>query len=305
MTAHAGELLALSAAMIFAWTSVLFTTAGRRLGPVTLNLGRLLGATILLAATHRLRFGSFWPVGVPLVSLLWIGGSGILGLAIGDSALFQSFVMIGPRRAMMLMVTAPVFTTVVAWGALAEHLGVFALIGISVVIVGVLLAVAGRDPGGGAFASPARDVRRTGLLLALLAAACQGFGSAFVKIGMAGGAVDVDPLSATLVRLAFACAAAWLVVLPRRGIRRVVAPLRDRVGAAALAGATVLGPFVSVWVSIEAIRRAPAGVAQVLLSAVPVFVLLPAWLVYRDRPAPVSLVGVCVAIAGGALLFLR
>ena len=73
----------------------------------------------------------------------------IVGLALGDSALFKAFALIGPRRGMMAMVTAPVFTVVVAWLALDERLGPLALAGIVVVIAGVLLAVAGRDPGGG------------------------------------------------------------------------------------------------------------------------------------------------------------
>ena len=68
---------------------------------------------------------------------------------------------------------------------------------------------------------------------------------------------------------------------------------------------TFLGPYLSVYVSIVAIRHAEAGVAQVLLGAVPIFVMGPAWLVYRDRPSPLALLGVVVAVAGGALLFLR
>jgi drug/metabolite transporter (DMT)-like permease len=38
---------------------------------------------------------------------------------------------------------------------------------------------------------------------------------------------------------------------------------------------------------------------------VPIFVVVPAWIVYRDRPSPLSLLGILVAVGGGALLFLR
>ena len=67
----------------------------------------------------------------------------------------------------------------------------------------------------------------------------------------------------------------------------------------------MLGPYLSVYISLVAIHHAEAGVAQVLLGAVPIFVILPAWLVYRDQASPRSPLGVAVAIAGGALLFLR
>ena len=299
---HFGELMALCAAMIFAWTSIFFTSAGQRLGVATLNLMRLLGAVILLGATHWLVSGRLWPEAPP-ASILWIGASGIVGLAIGDSALFRAFTLIGPRRGMLAMATAPVFTVLVAWLMLDEALGPQALVGIAVVMAGVMLAVAGRDPGGGQFADPDRALLRRGYLLAMVAAAGQGLGTAFVKIGMAGGAVD--PLAATFVRMAFAFAAYWLVALPQHGLRALLRPLRDRRGSMNLAVATVLGPYVSVTISILAIRHAEAGVAQALLGSVPIFVLLPAWLVYRDRPAPLTLLGVAAAVGGGALLFLR
>ncbi|MBD3222429.1 EamA family transporter [bacterium] len=301
---HFGETMGLLAAFIFAWTSIFFTTAGRRVGVTTLNLLRLLGAVILLGSTQWLLFGDLWPE-APLASILWIGASGIVGLAIGDSALFRAFTIIGPRRGMLAMATAPVFTVLVAWALIDEALGLQAMVGIAVVMGGVMMAILGKDPGGGDFADPDRAMLRKGYLLAMVAAAGQGLGSAFVKIGMAGGAVEVAPLAATFVRMVFAWAAYWLFVLPRHDLRALLRPLRDRRGAGALALATFLGPYVSVYISILAIRYAEAGVAQVLLGTVPIFVLLPSWLVYRDRPTVMAGVGVVVAVFGGALLFLR
>ncbi len=301
---HFGELMGLLAALIFAWTSVFFTTAGRRLGVTTLNLLRLLGAVLLLGGTRLLLGQPLWP-DAPLASVLWIGASGVVGLAVGDSALFRAFTLIGPRRSMLAMATAPVFTVVMAWSMLGESLGLQALGGIAVVMAGVMLAVAGKDPGGGSFAHPPRAVLWRGYGLAMIGAVGQGVGSVLVKLGMAGGDAPVDPLAATFVRMVFAWAAYWLVTLPRHDLRALLRPLRDLRGAAALGAATFFGPYVSVFISIVAIRHADTGVAQVLLSTVPIFVLLPSWLVYRDRPSAAALVGVVVAVAGGALLFLR
>ncbi len=299
-----GEWMGVLAAMIFAWTSVFFTAAADRLGVTTLNFLRLLGGMLLLGVTNLLVFGQVWPE-APLASILWIGASGIVGLAVGDSALFRAFTLIGPRRGMLAMATAPVFTVVAAWFLVDESLGVQALAGIAVVMGGVMLAVLGKDPGGGRFADPDRALLVRGYTLGMIAAAGQGLGSAFVKMGMAGGAVEVDPLSATFVRMVFAWGAYWLLALPQHGVRKLLRPLRDRRGTLALVTATFLGPYLSVYISILALRYAEAGVAQVLLSAVPVFVLLPASFVYRDRPAPLAVIGAAVAVAGGAILFLR
>lgn len=304
---HYGELMALLAAFIFSWTSVFFTTAGQRLGVTTVNLLRLPGATLCLALTHYVVKGQIWPQGLTWADTAWIGLSGVVGLAMGDSALFKAFTLVGPRRSMTMMALAPVFTVVLAWGMLGEHLGLWALLGIVVVILGVVIATMGKGNGSGEFGILDPQVLRLGLLLALLASAGQGLGSAFAKMGMNGGAdsTGVDALGGTLVRLAFATGGFWLVVLPRQNFSKLRNNLKDRKGVRALIVAILMGPFISVWISLIAIKYTEAGIAQVLLGTVPIFVVLPAWLIYKDRPTPLSLLGIVVAVGGGALLFLR
>ncbi len=299
-----GEVMALTAAIIFSWTSVLFTTAGQRLGTTLVNLLRLPGAAICLALTHLVITGHIWPQNMAHTDQLWIGLSGVVGLAIGDSALFQAFVKVGPRRSMTMMALAPVFTVIIAWSTLGEHLGPWALTGIATVIAGVMIASLGRSNGSGEFGSIDRKVLRTGLLLALMASAGQGLGSVFAKIGMSGES-GVDPLGATLVRLCWATIAYWIFVLPKQNIPVLLNKLKDRRGSSALVGAILAGPFISVWISVVAIKNTEAGIAQVLLGMVPIFVLVPAWIIYRDRPTAVSLIGILVAVGGGALIFLR
>ncbi len=301
---HYGETMAIIAAIIFSWTSVLFTLAGQRLGVTLVNLLRLPGAALCLALTHLALTGHLWPQNLALMDQFWLGMSGIVGLAIGDSALFRAFIIIGPRRSMTMMALAPVFTVIIAWSTLGEHLGPWALVGIVVVIIGVMIASMGRGNGSGQFGSLSQKVLRTGLLLALIASMGQGLGSVFAKMGMTGVA-DVNPLGATLIRLCWASIAYWVVVLPRQNIPELSRKLRDRIGSTALVGAILLGPFISVWISVVAIKNTEAGIAQVLLGMVPIFVVAPAWLIYRDRPTPLSLLGIVVAVAGGALLFLR
>ena len=248
-----GEAMAVLAALIFAWTSIFFTTAGQRLGVTTVNLLRLPIAAVCLGVTHLLVTGQVVPANLDLSSTFWIGLSGVVGLAVGDSALFRSFTLIGPRRGMMMMAAAPLFTVVVAWILLDEQLGAMTLAGMAAVIAGVVLAVGGKDPGGGRFRDLPRQVLKTGFLLALVAAAGQGLGSAFAKLGMIGGSgadqlatadpPGIDPLGATLVRMAAAAVVYWLAVLPRHRLSDLLRPLRDRRGTVALAIAIFMGPY--------------------------------------------------------------
>jgi drug/metabolite transporter (DMT)-like permease len=305
--AHYGEIMALLAALIFSWTSIFFTTAGQRLGVTLVNLLRLPGAMLCLGLANLALNGHFWPRDLAVADQLWIGLSGIVGLAIGDSALFRAFTMVGPRRSMTMMALAPVFTVVLAWIFLGERLGLWALLGIVVVIGGVVIATMGRGSGSGQFGTIEQRAFRVGIALALVASAGQGLGSALAKIGMQGvaGSAGVDPLGATLIRLTWAAVAYWLVVLPRQQLPELKRRLADRRGLQALLVAILMGPFISVWISLVAIKNTEAGIAQVLLGTVPIFVVLPSWLVYQDRPTALSLLGIVVAVAGGALLFLR
>lgn len=297
--------MALLAAFIFSWTSVFFTEAGQRLGVRTVNLLRLPAGTLCLALTHVAVTGRWWPADLGWEEQFWIGLSGVAGLAIGDSALFNAFTRIGPRRSMTVMALSPVITVVVAWSLLGERLELLALLGIVVIISGVMLATLGRDGGGGVFRDLSRTTLRTGLLLALVGAVGQGLGSVFAKQGMGPSGSGIEPLGATLVRMAWAAIVYWAVVLPSTSARVVRDRLRDRRGSLALVVAVLMGPFISVWISLIAIKHTEVGVAQVLLGMVPIFVVLPAWLVHRDRPSVMSLVGVAAAVGGGALLFLR
>ena len=131
-----GEAMAVLAALIFAWTSIFFTTAGQRLGVTTVNLLRLPIAALCLGITHLLVTGRLVPEHLDLAAAGWIGLSGVVGLAVGDSALFRSFTLIGPRRGMMMMAAAPLFTVVVAWFLLDESLGAVTLLGMAAIIGG-------------------------------------------------------------------------------------------------------------------------------------------------------------------------
>jgi len=303
-----GETMAILAALIFSWTSVFFTTAGQRLGVTTVNLLRLPGAALCLGSMHLVLHGSIWPADLAWQDQMWIGLSGIAGLAIGDSALLKAFTLVGPRRSMTMMALAPIYTTIIAWSILGEHLNLWAITGIIVVIAGVMTATMGKDKGSGDFGGLPRRVLRTGLLLALLGSLGQGVGTVMAKLGMTGassGSAGVEPLGATLIRLTWATAFYWLAVVPRLDIRGTLRGLGDRRGVTALVVAIFMGPFISVWISLVAIKNTEAGIAQVLLGMVPIFVIVPAWLVYRDRPSPLSLFGIAIAVGGGALLFLR
>lgn len=298
---HFGELVAVATSLTWAWGSMLFTAAGRRVGSTAVNFARLPLAVLLLGATHLVLAGRLWPAELSGTAHLWLVASGVVGLTLGDSFLFYGFTTVGPRRSMAMYACSPVFATLTAWFLLGEHLTPFALLGMAIIIAGVVLASLGRDDGGGPFRALPRRVLRVGLVAGLLGGVCQGIGATFAKLGM----VALAPLPATLVRMTWGAVAMTAVIVLGGRARELVGRYHDRRALAALLGAVVLGPFLGVWMSLTAFKHADTGIASALIGTVPITVLLPSWIVYKDKPSWQGLLGAAVAVAGGAVLFLR
>lgn len=302
MTSHLGEILAVTTALMWAFGATFFGMVAKRSSSVLVNAIRLPSGAILLWLAYVITTGELWPAGLGWREHLWLGSSGILGLAIGDSFYYLGITMIGPRRASMVLPATPVIAAVFAWFMLSERLDGQAMLGISIVIAGILVAVLGRDDGSGDFHRVPRARLWRGLLAAAVCAVCSGVGNVFAKIGMSGG---LDPLPASLVRGWWATGGMAVYLLFRPSIFRDLQYLRDPFIYRLLGFAVVLGPFLGMWAAVTSLHLSETGVSTVLMNIVPITVLLPAWLFHRDKPSPTAVLGVVIAIGGGALLFLR
>lgn len=307
-----GETAALGAAIIWSVTSIVFANAGRAGSPVAVNAFKTLAGAILFAAAILLRDGSGAASGIAGRDALLLALSGFIGLSIGDSLLFRAFVTLGTRRAMLLFSLNPLLGAVGGYLFLREAIGTLALVGMAVALAGVSLVIGDRRKAapdgltGGAAngrGEPvgAPNVLGLGILYAFGAALGQASGALIIKSSLS----RVDTLTATAIRMAAgACGlllvggatgrlARWTVLLARGGrLMRLVA-------------ASVLGPFIGVYLMVLSLDRAPTGVALTLLSTTPIWLLLlGAWL-QKDRPSKKEVVGAFVALAGVALLVLR
>lgn len=285
-----------------------FTAAAKRLGPTWVNGLRLCLAVLLLGVTLRALDGSWWPA-LTASQLWYLGLSGVLGLTICDQFLFMAFVDIGPRRAMLIMTTAPLFALVFGALSLGEMVGGWAIVGVFMTLAGVLWVLA---EGRGHVRSPVAQPHLTrGVVLSVIAAVLQAVGALFVKRGVGHGelpeAEHLAPLAATYVRMVFGMAG----VLPllalhhwrRRQRVRVLDSRERRAGLNFMVLGTVFGPFVGVWMSVIAFDRSPIGVAQTLCSLSPVMILPVVYRLYGERVGARGLLGALLAVGGAALLF--
>lgn len=219
MTGIIGEIAALLTAVCWSFNSVIFTLAGKRVGSSTVNSLRLWIAFPALLLLHGALFGTLFPFDIELGRFFYLGLSGVIGFVIGDAMLFESFLLIGPRRTMLLALLVPVFGAFLAWVFLGETLRIVEVGSIIVTIGGVAWVVMEREvKADNPVSAPSRK-NLLGIWLAVGGAAGQALGLLFSRIGLAG---DYPAISATLVRVSVAglllvlfnlfrerCAATW------------------------------------------------------------------------------------------------
>ena len=303
-----GELAAIVTSLFWSITSVQFTLAGRRVGSAVVNRLRLILAVIFLSTMHTILYGRPWPVDAELFRWGWLGLSGVIGLVLGDAALFQAFVLIGPRRSMLLMTLVPVISTLLAWVWLGEVLVPLQIAAIAVTVMGVAWVVGERSPT--AVPSPASGqddgvkddgVNLRGILLGLGGAVGQAVGLVTAKQGLVG---DFPTLSATLMRMVAAMIVLWVLTFFQGKAVSTVRALQDRRAGLFLLGGAVTGPFLGVWMSMVAVQQAQVGIASTLMSLTPIMLIPLAWWIFGDRITLRSILGTGLALTGAAALFL-
>ncbi len=294
-----GAIAAIATALLWAFSSIIFTLASLRAGPMAVNRLRLLMAVGLLVLAHPL-LGLPLPLAVEGRRWILLGASGLIGLALGDGFLFQAFIWIGPRLSMLLLSTAPALASLWAWWFLGEALSIPQLGGILVTMVGVAWVVLARD----AKTEHIKSARRyaLGILCGLGAAAGQAGGLILAKEGAAGG---FPALSATLMRMASATAVLWLYTGSRGNIRETMTRLAAdwSTGWLILAG-SFLGPVLGVTLSLFAIQYIEVGIASTLMALPPIFLLPLCYLIFREPIGWQAALGTGLATAGVALMFL-
>ena len=298
-----GELAAVVTALCWSFTSTFFTLAGRLVGSVVVNRIRLLLAVLFLVLAHFLLRQNL-PVGAAPWRWFWLALSGLFGLVIGDAFLFQAFVWIGPRLSMLMLSTAPIFSTVLAWLFLGERLSGLELAGIAVTTLGIAWVVLDRAGSGGAGnGGPEPPTHfRLGLLFGVGAAVGQALGYVTAKKGLAGA---FSALSGTLIRMIAAAAILWLVTLLLGQVRPTFAALRRRPEAMKyILGGAFFGPFLGVTLSLVAVQRTQVGIASTLLALPPIFLLPISHFVFKERIGWGAIAGTLVAVAGVAILAL-
>ncbi len=294
-----GELASLATAVLWTGSATFFTVAGRRLGSVVLNRTRLLLAVVFLLITHTILLGSPLPLDASPDRWLWLGLSGVIGLAIGDAMLFQTYVLIGPRLGLLMLSAAPLISALLAWAMLGESLLPIEWFGVLLTIAGIAWVV---TRGSRPLLDRHQPHYLQGIVLGLGAAVCQAAGYTLSKLGLGG---DFPALSGVIIRMLAGFVALWGWTLVRGEIGETFSRLsHDRRALLPTTAGVIVGPFLGVWTSLIAVQLARVGIASTIMALPPVFLLPVSRFILKEDINWQAWAGTFVAIAGSALLFL-
>jgi drug/metabolite transporter (DMT)-like permease len=295
LTAYLGELAALGAATVWTFSSLFFTIGGRRVGALVVNRTRLIFAVLLVGTAHWLLLGQPFPVGAEPFRFFWLTLSSLVGLVIGDTLLFQCYVLVGARIGVLLFVLSPVFGALLAWVALGERLGLTELAAIGVTLAGLIWVILERSGGPGELHLRKPGYLR-GVLYGALSSLCQATNLVLSKQGLVGG---FPALSAVMIRMTVGLLALWLLALLAGQFRSTLRALAvDRRALIAIFGGAFAGPFIGVWLSMVAVQSERVGIVATLMALTPVFSLPVVRVVFRERVTPQAIVGTLIAMVG-------
>lgn len=307
-----GELAALATALCWTTSAFSFEIAAKRIGPLSLNVVRVVIALAMLSVVMTFVRGTPLPTDASPSQFFWLAMSALVGLVFGDLCLFRAYVEIGARRAALIQTTAPIFTALMGWIFLGETPRPMAAAGTALVLLGVMWAIRERSaaaersatsaslppPRSGSVMDRKMGSLGIGILCSLGGALGQAGGLVLSKHGMHG----YHPIGATQIRMLTALGGYAVVVTALGAWPRVRESLKERRAIAYTTVGAFFGPSLGISLSLIAITHTQAGIAAALMATQQVWMVVATLIGGRERVGIAGIGGAVLAVAGVVLL---
>ena len=285
-----GAVYALTAALSWAGGSTILKFLTTRIDTLSLNALRLCATSLLLLAVILLSGRGTELVNTPLMPLVYLIISGVIGLAIGDTVYIKSLSYLNVSQAFPIALSSnTVLTVLLAVLLLGESFTWVTGLGTFFGLLGVYLLTSTRMTN----STPGR-IRGKGIILALITGATCAIAVVTLKLG----ALDINPLVAAAIKLPSATIVLLPFALSQRG--RGTLQLR-KYSSRNLALALTSGPLdygMGMVLFITAIQLIGAGKAVVLGATSPLFLLPFSVFVLKERLTRFTLMGILISLTG-------
>ncbi|WED29830.1 DMT family transporter [Vibrio sp. DW001] len=293
---YIGEIAAIFAALTWAVATWIYSQFSHKFSAMQMNIVKGIAAsTMMLFVLPVLPL----PELVLSPSHFWILAiSGVIGIAIGDSAYFAALKRIGANKTLLLESLAPPLSGILALMVLGSALSGQSWLGVFVTTVAVTYVIFQPNVNN-------QPTSISGIGFGLLASVCQATGVVISHYALVAG--DIPPLLGALIRLSIGVMVVFVVVVfvEKRPVASMLAKLkqlksRDRRW---LLAAIFVGTFLALWLQQIALKHANPAVAQTLIATSPLFILM----IYAWNGEPITkknVIGTLGALFGISLFFL-
>ncbi len=294
------QVAALGAAFFWALSGLVAATPSRELGGPRFTRLRMVVASVLLFIVASI-FGDWSSLPLDGRSVAFLVGSAVVGLLIGDAALFTAFARFGPRRTSMVFTTNAPMAAIIGVVVLDEEWTALGVLGTVLIVIGVLCAVFfGNKPGQAHRFETIVGNPLTAFGWALLGA-----------LGQAIGAILIDPVfdagastwTVSASRVLIATPLLWIFARPLDKMAQSEnrAPMTLRYWAI-LGLSAAMAMVIGMTLLLDSFKNGPIGPATILSATTPIMMLPLLWMATKERPGVGSWIGALVAFVGTALL---
>jgi drug/metabolite transporter (DMT)-like permease len=290
-------LAALGAALCWAVSSILSANPSAALGSIAFVRIRMTMVFFMLAAVLLIT-GGWRTIEASHITPSLI--SGLIGILVGDAALFLTMNRLGPRRAGILFASNAVFSVILGWLFLGEKLGTMTLAGIAVALFGVALAILfGKRQNDAHHWEAVKGPLAIGIAIGLFSGLCQAIGSIIARPVMATG---VDPVAIAAIRVGIASLGLTLAMLAGVNSARAQTALTPNLAAqVAVSGFAAMG--LGMTLLLFALSGGEVGVVATLSATTPALVLPLLWWKTGDMPPALAWLGAALVVTGSGLIF--
>jgi len=290
-----GESVALVVAFCWVFTVLSFEYAGKRVGSLSVNFIRLIIGFILISTFTYVTTGNILPFNANLETWKWLAISGFVGFVIGDLFLFQSFVDVGARVAMLIMSLSPPLTALISYFVLGEALSMMDMVGMFITVSAIAFVINSKK-------SDEHRHKHTirGIIFAIIGAMGQSFGLIISKIG----AGDFNAFQATQIRIISAIIGFTVFFFIRKEWKNVSKALKNRQAMKFITIGSFFGPFLGVSLSLVALQNTLVGVASTIMQLNVILIIPFSVFLFKEKITYKEIIGSLIAFVGVTLMFI-
>lgn len=278
-----GILSALLSACSWAFGTITFERIGKVVPFVGITFLKGVFSIVLMILLIIIT-GGLYPIGWWEFSFLAL--SGIVGITIGDSLFFKSLQDLGAKTQVIFFLLGQILTMILSLLFLGELLSVEQYIGAFILLAGVIVTTWGTQTN--------HQNKTRGILLGLLSMICFSVSAIMVKAAIS----DVPVITATFYRMVFGTIFTLGYGIASKNFTGWIHPLKDKKLLGLFVANVIVITYGGFMLSMAAIKYISVSLASVLSATEPIFVLMLAFLIMRERATKRELIGTVITLVG-------